>query len=170
MTLADRPQRDRRQDTLDPAASASVRGLERRPRLRRHRDDPAAAGTAAVRRHQPALSAGAVRGVRRASTAVTWSARRTALIDQQWHDALATGVVAGTPLQPPSDVTLKPARQALIRRRRHSERRHAAVPPGSAYLGRSLRQQRLAAGTAAAADQADLGQSAAGFARLSPSG
>ena len=38
------------------------------------------------------------------------------------------------------------------------------VPPRSACLGWPLRQQRLAAGTAAAADEADLGQSAADLA------
>ena len=39
------------------------------------------------------------------------------------------------------------------------------VPPRSASVGRTLRQQRLAAGTAAAPDKADLGQSAARLAR-----
>ncbi len=85
------------------------------------------------------------------------------LNDQQWHDALATGLVAGTQAAP-IDVALKPV-QPRCRCRRRRAGHHAAGPPRSAYPRWPLRQQCLAAGTAAAADEADLGQSAAGFAR-----
>ena len=80
----------------------------------------------------------------------------------------------GTTRWPPASCRTPPVRKPTCRCARtpdasdaagasRASARHA-VPPGPASVGRTLRQQCLAAGAAAAADQADLGQSAADLA------
>ena len=77
-----------------------------------------------------------------------------------WHDALASGVVSGT-ASAKSDVRLRRRRWACYTPCAGRCGAHRAVPPGPKPVGRSFRQQCVAAGTAAAADQAGVGQSAA---------
>ena len=87
-----------------------------------------------------------------------WKAHLGGDFAKGWHEALASGVVAGT-ASPASDVR----RAATLGMYTPWPRRcgaHRAVPPGSKPVGRSFRQQCLVAGTAAAADQAGVGQSA----------
>ena len=130
----------------------SVRGLGRRARVRRHRDHAAAAGAAAVsaasaRTTLLSLLAGADAIDSRA--AVRRAGRRNGATTRpragmmRWRRGWCADTAA-----PVADVALRDAagRAALPT---PADGADAAAPPRSACLGRALRQQRVAAGTAA---------------------
>ncbi len=106
-SLALYPRRDRAGQHLARPEGARIRSLERCARVRRHRDDPAAAGAAALRRPFGARGARGAAGQHRARTDYElvreyWQRRaRTAgaaaTSSAFWHEALRAGIVRTAP-------------------------------------------------------------------------
>ncbi len=160
--------RDRRALPLAPAVVASAGELGRRARGGRHGRRPAADRPPALRHPQRPRSAGAAAGGRpdgRARDRPRPPGRRIT----GWADdpggarralaeaSCARASCADTALQarrPALAGDSRPRRDRRARRRGHRDR----LPPRPLRLGRPVRQQRLAAGAAEAAHQADLGQ------------
>ena len=146
--------------------------LGRRPRARRHGVHPAADDRAAVRRQdgrRGGRASFADTRIRRAYDIVRnyWLAKWPAAgAEKTWRKRLHDGIVPGT-----ASPAVKPARTPNASPPRSAR----FAPAGKRYrsgvlsellrLGRPLRQQRLAAGSARPDDQADLGQRGAAQSR-----
>ena len=77
--------------------------------------------------------------------------------EMQWRKWLHDGFIAGTAFTP-STAVVAPDVATRITAAAADRRRRDQLPPRRDDLRRPLRQQRLAAGTAQAGDQADVGQ------------
>ena len=147
--------------------------LERRPRPRRHGHHPAAAGPAALRRASARMNCWRCSLVpsrrRRATSCGRHGRRASAAISRRdgmmpWRTASFRAPPARR--QCAGCGRTRPPRAA----RRAASAADDPVPARSQSLRWPLRQQSVAAGTAAPADQADLGQSAADRAGSGASG
>ena len=85
--------------------------------------------------------------------------RRRCDVREDWRTWLHDGFIPGTAFTPVTPATVAPrTRRRRTARHRRPIRHRGELPPRPHDLRRPLRQQRLAAGTAQAGDQADLGQ------------
>ena len=97
----------------------------------------------------------------------TWKNQMNGDFAQTWHDALANGLVSNT-ASPKANVSLRADAGSQKPPAPPDHPLTILVPAGPIPMGRTLCQQCVAARTAAAADETDLGQSAPGRSGESP--
>ena len=91
----------------------------------------------------------------------TWKNQMNGDFAQTWHDALANGLVSNT-ASPKANVSLRADAGSQTAAGAGRSPADDTFPAGPIPMGRTLCQQCVAARTAAAADETDLGQSAPG--------